>query len=566
MSLQEAELINLLVVAEESGELTAYAKSLPTVQLSERSICDLELLATGAFSPLDRFMGSDQYQSVVQEMRLATGRLFPIPITLPVEPAPHISEGNEVALCDLKNECLAVMRIEELFEGDRVAEANLVFGTQDSRHPLVAEMNRWGKLNISGPIRVMRLPRHHGFADLRLSPLQTRARLENLGWQNVVAFQTRNPLHRAHEEMTKHAMDAIDGSLLLHPVVGMTQPGDINYYSRVRTYKTLVEKYYDPKRVVLALLPLAMRMAGPREALWHAVIRRNYGANYLIVGRDHASPGHDSLGKPFYPPYAAQELVTEFSEELGVRVIPFEDLVYIPAENRYEQFSKVPATIATLSLSGTEVRRKYLEQGRQLPEWYSRPEVGRILIESYRPLAERGACIWFTGLSGAGKSTIAEILTGLLLEHGRAVTLLDGDVVRTHLSRGLGFSKDDRDVNIRRIGFVATEIVHHGGIAICAAVSPYRATRNEVRNMMGDGSFIEVFVNTPLEVCEARDTKGMYAKARQGLIKNFTGIDDPYEEPEHAELTLDAAHVAPEKNALAILDYLMQKGLIASPA
>lgn len=563
--LKEDVLIDLLVHPnDECRELTAYANSLPTLQLSQRSICDLELLANGAFSPLDRFMSSADYRNVLDEMRLASGHLFPIPITLPVEPAPHFREGAEIALCDLKNECLAVMKIEEIYRWNPAEEADKIFSTQDSRHPLVSEMNRWGSLNISGPLRMLRLPRYYGFTDLRLSPAQTRARLADLGRPNVVAFQTRNPLHRAHEEMTKQAMESIDASLLIHPVVGMTQPGDINYYSRVRTYKLLAEKYYDPERVVLSLLPLAMRMAGPREALWHALIRRNYGANFLIVGRDHASPGLDSAGKPFYPPYAAQEIVKEFSKELGVGVIPFNELVYLPEENRYAQVSEVPSTATTLSLSGTEVRREYLERGKQLPEWYSRPEVGEILAETYRPLAKRGFCIWFTGLSGAGKSTIAEILTGLLLERGRGVTLLDGDVVRTHLSKGLGFSKDDRDVNIRRIGFVATEIVHHGGVAICAAVSPYRATRNEVRNMVGEGSFVEVFVKTPLEVCEARDNKGMYAKARQGIIKNFTGIDDPYEEPEHAELTLEGALEPPEKNARAILEFLVRRGFVAT--
>jgi sulfate adenylyltransferase len=384
--------------------------------------------------------------------------------------------------------------------------------------------------------------------------------LEKAGHPNVVAFQTRNPLHRAHEEMTKRAIAEVDGILLLHPVVGMTRPGDIDHYTRVRTYKILAERYYDPERILLALLPLAMRLAGPREALWHAIIRRNFGANHLIVGRDHASPGRDSKGKPFYGPYDAQELVKQFSDELGVRVIPFRELAYFPDEGYREMGAD--SDPAALTISGTEVREEYLQKGRDLPEWFSRPEIARVLAEAYPPRHRQGVCIWFTGLSGAGKSTTAEVLIDLLLEHGRQSTLLDGDVVRTHLSKGLGFSKEDRDVNIRRIGFVAAEIVRHGGVVVCAAVSPYRATRNDVRNMVGADRFIEVFVDTPLAVCELRDTKGIYAQARRGEIKNFTGIDDPYEIPLQSEITLDTVAHAAEENARLILDYLVKQGFV----
>ncbi len=378
----------------------------------------------------------------------------------------------------------------------------------------------------------------------------------------MVAFQTRNPLHRAHEELTKRAVQEVDGVLLLHPVVGMTKPGDVDHYTRVRTYKALAQHYYDPHGIVLSLLPLAMRMAGPREALWHALIRRNYAANYLIVGRDHASPGVDSTGKPFYGPYDAEELVERFHDELGVGMIPFRELVYLTEEGRYEESSRTPAHAQIASISGTQVREEYLNNGHKLPEWFTRPEVAEILAESHPPRHRQGACIWFTGLSGAGKSTTAEVLTMLLLEHGRQVTVLDGDVVRTHLSKGLGFSKEDRDTNIRRIGFVASEIVRHGGIVISAAVSPYRTTRNDVRNMVGADHFVEVYVDTPLEVCEQRDTKGMYAKARRGEIKDFTGIDDPYEPPLHPELTLNTVAHMPEENARIILDYLIQRGFV----
>jgi sulfate adenylyltransferase len=382
------------------------------------------------------------------------------------------------------------------------------------------------------------------------------------GHSNVVAFQTRNPLHRVHEELTKRAVQEVDGTLLLHPVVGLTKPGDVDHYTRVRTYRALASSYYDPQRIVLALLPLAMRLAGPREALWHAIIRRNYGANHLIVGRDHASPGSDSAGKPFYGPYDAQELVERFSEEIGVKAVPFQNMVYLPEAEQYVEVDKVPAGAKTASISGTEVRDNYLHAGVQLPSWFTRTEVAEILAEAYPPRHRQGFCLWFTGLSGAGKSTTAEVLTVLLLEAGRQVTLLDGDVVRTHLSKGLGFSQEDRDTNIRRIGFVAAEIVRHGGVAICAAVSPYRSTRNDVRNMVGSDRFVEVFVDTPLDVCEARDIKGMYAKARRGELQGFTGIDDPYEPPEHPEIILDTVARSPEENARRVIKYVAAEGFI----
>ena len=555
-------LVDLIVTEPELDELRAYASKLPSVQLSARSVCDLELLATGAFTPLRSFMNKADYQQVLGEMRLANGVLFPIPVTLPFDQQQPITLDRDVALRDARNELLAILTVEEIYEWKLDEVATSVFGTRDPRHPLVAEMNRWGKLNVSGRLRVLQLPRHYDFQDLRLTPSETRTRLNGIGKHNIVAFQTRNPLHRVHEEMTKAAIEKLDGVLLLHPSVGMTKPGDIDHYTRVRTYKVLAQHYYDPSHIMLSLLPLAMRMAGPREALWHAIIRRNYGANYLIVGRDHASPGLDSNGEPFYDPYGAQKLVEQFSEEVGVGMIPFQELVYLPDKKRYEQINNISSSQKTLTISGTEVREQYLSKGRQLPEWFSRPEVSEILGEVYPPKHRQGACIWFTGLSGAGKSTTAEVLAVKLLEYGRQATLLDGDIVRTQLSKGLTFSKEDRDTNIRRIGFVAAEIVRHGGIVIAAAVSPYRATRNEVRAMVGEDRFFEVFVDTPLQVCEERDTKGMYAKARRGEITGFTGIDDPYEQPLNAEITLDAVGQSPEENASLVLDQLIARGLV----
>lgn len=555
-------LVDLLVPASELAHVKSYANQLPSIQLSERSACDLELLATGAFSPLDRFMGQADYQSVLDNMRLASGAIFPIPITLPVEENPDLRIGQEIALRDAKQNLLAIMTIEEMYTWDREEVSQKVFGTLDVRHPLVAEMHRWGPINISGRLQVIQLPLHYDFQDLRLTPRQVRERLEAEGHANIVAFQTRNPLHRVHEELTRRAVERVDGTLLLHPVVGMTKPGDVDHYTRVRTYKALARNYFDPSRIVLALTPLAMRMAGPREALWHALIRRNYGVSYLIVGRDHASPGKDSQGNPFYGPYDAQELVQQFSEELGVKMLPSQEVVYLPDEDRYEEVSNIPSDAKIASISGTQVREEYLNRGKQLPAWFTRPETAQILADVHPPRHRQGVCLWFTGLSGAGKSTTADILTVLLLERGRQVTVLDGDVVRTHLSKGLGFNRDDRDTNVRRIGYVAAEIARHGGIAICAAVSPYRAARNDVRMMAGGDHFVEIFVDTPIEVCEERDTKGMYAKARRGEIKEFTGIDDPYEEPINPELRLETTGVTPEQNARIVLQYLIDQGFV----
>jgi sulfate adenylyltransferase len=546
----------LVDLVDSSDDLLRLAGSLPSIQIPPRAQCDLELLATGAFSPLDRFLGRADYERVVAEMRLADGTLFPIPVTLPVESGAPLHLDADVVLRGARNEILAILTVEEIYGWNHDEAARQVFGTTDRAHPLVAEMERWGDLNVSGRLRVLRVPSAPDFAELRRTPRAVRALLEEHGRANVVAFQTRNPIHRAHEELTHRATEAVDGVLLLHPVVGMTRPGDVDHSTRVRSYKALVEKYYQPDRVVLSLLPLAMRMAGPREALWHALIRRNYGANHLIVGRDHASPG------PFYGPYDAQELVARHAEETGVRPIPFHEMVYLADEDRYEEASRVPAGAKTKSISGTQVRDQYLGRGVPLPEWFTRPEVAAILAESYPPRSRQGFCLWFTGLSGAGKSTTADAVVRLLMECGRAVTLLDGDVVRTNLSKGLGFSKEDRDTNILRIGFVAAEVVRHGGAAVCAAVSPYRATRDAVRDLMGADRFLEIFVDTPLDVCEARDVKGMYAQARRGTIAHFTGISDPYEPPVAPDLVIETEQATAEENARAIVNELRARGFV----
>lgn len=560
------KLVNLVLTGKEREEQLARTSKLSSIKITMRNLCDLELIATGAFSPLDRFMGKADYERVLHEMRLGDGTLFPLPITLTADPKDLPTVGEDIVLRNTNNDVIAIMTLDEVYHWDAETEASLAYGSTDAKHPMVSEMARWGKVCISGPMKVINLPKYHDFKELRRTPAEVRELLEKMGNDNVVAFQTRNPLHRIHEELTKRAAEEVGGSLLIHPVVGMTKPGDVDHFTRVRIYKALVEKYYDKNKTVLSLLPLAMRMAGPKEVLLHAIIRRNYGVNHLIVGRDHAGPGKDSSGKPFYGPYDAQENMRKYEHELGVKAIPFEELVYLPDEDRYVENKDIPAGAKILNISGTQVRDDYLAKGKLLPEWFTRPETAEILRQMYPPRHTQGVCLWFTGLSGSGKTATTEVLTALLLERGREISILDGDVVRTHLSKGLGFSKEDRDTNILRIGFVAGEIVHAGGVVICAAISPYRSAREEARKMVGADNFVMIYMDTPVEICEQRDVKGLYAKARQAVIDGkpmgFTGVDDPYEPPIDPEITLQGSGVTPEENARKVIDYLEAQGFV----
>ncbi|MBP7678379.1 MAG: bifunctional sulfate adenylyltransferase/adenylylsulfate kinase [Thermoanaerobaculia bacterium] len=554
------ELVDLRVAPELRDETLSRARHLPVLPLSERSLCDLELLATGGFSPLRGFLGREDYARVLDEMRLTDGTLWPIPVTLPVPAGAKVALDADVALTGPKGEILAVLAVRELYPWRREAEAKALLGSFDEAHPLVAEAASWGPVFAAGELTVIDLPARFDFTRHRLEPSAVRARLADLGNPRVVAFQTRNPLHRSHEELLRRAQDALGATLLLHPSVGMTRPGDVDHVTRVRTYEAVVSRHLDASRCLLALLPLAMRMAGPREALWHALIRRNHGASHFIVGRDHAGPGPRSDGKPFFGPFEAQELVERHAAEIGVEMVRFGELVYLPDHDRYEEAASVPPGTRTLGLSGTAVR-DMLARGEELPVWFTRPEVARLLAEANPPRHRQGFCVWLTGLSGSGKSTTAEALAARLAEQGRPVTVLDGDVVRTHLSKGLGFSREDRDTNILRIGYVAAEVVRHGGVAICAAISPYRATRDRCREMVGADRFLEVFQDTPLEVCEGRDTKGLYAKARAGLVKGVTGIDDPYEAPLAPEVSLGTA-TGPVENADLVVAALERRGFI----
>ena len=559
-------LVDLLVKGKEREDLLQKAVDLPSFQISERAICDLELLATGAFSPLDRFMNESDYLGVLNDMKLSDGTMFPMPVTLSLDEEELKKEkvqiGSSIVLRSLTNDILAILEVDDIYAWDLEEVSLKVFGTTDDKHPIVKEMLNWGNRNLSGALKVVNLPAHHDFYDYRMTPAQTRDRLEGFGYSSVVAFQTRNPMHRVHEELTKRASNDLNAVLLLQPVVGMTKPGDVDHYTRVRTYISLTEKFYEKDRILLSLLPLAMRMGGPREALWHSIIRRNYGATHLIVGRDHAGPGNDSTGTPYYGPYDARDACKEYANEIGVSPVEFKEIVYVTEMDKFEEVTKIPEGAEIKSISGTQVREDYLELGISLPEWFTRPEVASILSDSYPPKNRQGACIWLTGLSGAGKSTIANILTVLLMEQGRRVSVLDGDVVRTNLSKGLGFSKEDRDTNILRVGYVASEIVSHGGLVICAAISPYQSTRDSVRNMMPGEHFIETYVDAPLDVCERRDVKGMYAKARAGIIKDFTGIDDPYESPVNPEIALDTVKYSAYDSAKQILEYISKKGLL----
>ena len=559
------QLVDLMVDTTAATALKEESVSLPSWDLTDRQMCDLELLATGGFSPLTGFLTRAEYDGVVDEMRLPNGALWPMPITLDVyaETAATIEPGASLALRDLEGVMLAVMRVADVWEPDKEREALKVFGTTSREHPGVAYLfETAGSHYVGGTIEVVELPHQYDFKTLRMSPAEVRARFAKRGWRKVVAFQTRNPMHRAHLELTVRAAKEVEANLLVHPVVGMTKPGDVDHYTRVRAYQAIMPRY-PANTAELSLLPLAMRMAGPREAVWHAIIRKNHGCTHFIVGRDHAGPGSNAAGEPFYGPYEAQELLAAHEEEIGVVMVPFKLMVYLPDDDAYSPIDEVPEGAKSLSISGTDLRDR-LSEGREIPEWFTFPSVADELRKTHPPRSRQGFTIFMTGLSGSGKSTVANVLRVKLLEMGgRPVTLLDGDIVRKNLSSELGFSKEHRDLNILRIGFVASEITKNGGIALCAPIAPYDAVRNEVRDLIEPiGGFALVHIATPLEVCETRDRKGLYAKARAGIIKEFTGISDPYEEPADAEVVIDTTDLSPESAAQRIILYLKSEGFI----
>ncbi len=557
--------LSLIVPQERSAELKKEAVHLPSWDLNFHQLWDLELLLNGAFRPLTGFLGRQDFDSVCEQMRLTGGELWPIPITLDVseELAGSLKGGDRLALRHPEGMVLGILSVSDVWRPDREAEAQSVFGTTSDEHPGVFDLQKCHPFNVGGAIEGIELPPHHTYQRLRHSPDELREEFNRRGWNRVVAFQTRNPMHRAHVELARRASTENAANLLIHPVVGRTSPGDIDYFSRVRCYQAALA-HAPAHSTMLSLLPLAMRMGGPREALWHALIRKNYGCTHFIVGRDHAGPRRKN-GESFYGPYDAQELLAKHTDEIGIEIVPFKMMSYVEERGEYMTEEEIPAGAKVLDISGTELRRR-LRQGADIPSWFSYPEVIEALRRRYPPRSQQGYTVFFTGLSGSGKSTIAQILIAKLMEiDGRPVTLLDGDIVRKNLSSELGFSREHRDLNIQRIGFVASEITKNRGAAICAPIAPYASTRRQVRELIERlGGFVEVWISTPVEVCEQRDRKGLYAKARAGLIKGFTGIDDPYEAPENAEVVIDTGQLSAEQSAHQIINYLEREGFITT--
>ena len=559
-------LVDLIADADRTTAIKAESRDWPSFDLTPRQLCDLELMMSGAFSPLTGFMTRADFDPVCSDMRLADGTLWPIPITLdvPEELGMSLNPGSNLALRDPEGVMIAALHVEDVWQPDRETEAAAVLGTSNPEHPGVAQLiERTNPYYVGGTITGLSPVTHYDYKLLRHSPAELRAEFAKLGWTKVVAFQTRNPMHRAHQELTLRAAKEVEANLLIHPVVGMTKPGDVDHYTRVRCYQALLHQY-PRKTAMLSLLALAMRMAGPREAVWHAIIRKNHGCTHLIVGRDHAGPGNDSSGKAFYGPYDAQELLQKHEAELGVAMVPFKLMVYVEEHDTYTPIDEVSEGTRTLNISGTDLRDR-LAMGKEIPEWFTFSDVATELRRSHPPRHQQGFTVFFTGLSGSGKSTIANVLLVKFLEMGgRPVTLLDGDLVRKNLSSELGFSKEHRDLNIKRIGYVASEITKNGGGAICAPIAPYDAVRKDVRAMIQpEGGFLLVHVATPIEVCEERDRKGLYAKARAGIIKEFTGISDPYEEPADADLSIDTTQFTAEEAAQQILLHCEKEGYVA---
>ena len=561
-----APIPELYVSYESAQKMKKEAADLKSWDLQPRQICDLELLMNGGFNPLKGFLTEEDYNGVVENMRLADGSLWPMPITLDVneEFAESLELGQDIALRDQEGVILGTMTVTDRWTPDKSREAEKVFGADDDAHPAVNYLhNTAGKVHLGGPVTGIQPPVHYDFKMRRDTPNELRAYFRKLGWRRIVAFQTRNPLHRAHQELTFRAAKDAAANLLIHPVVGLTKPGDVDHFTRVRCYEAVLDKY-PAATTTMSLLNLAMRMAGPREAVWHGLIRKNHGCTHMIIGRDHAGPGKNSAGEDFYGPYDAQDLFRQHAEEIGIEMVDFKHMVYVQERAEYQPADEVAEDATVLNISGTELRRR-LREGLEIPEWFSFPEVVTELRRRYPPRAQQGFTVFFTGFSGSGKSTIANALMVKLMEMGgRPVTLLDGDIVRKNLSSELGFSKEHRDLNIRRIGYVASEITKNGGIAICAPIAPYATTRRAVReDIEAFGAFVEVHVATTIEECERRDRKGLYKLAREGKIKEFTGISDPYDVPEAPELSVETENVEVDHCAHQVLLKLEQMGLVA---
>lgn len=562
------KLVNLVLPEEEAEQLKTESESFLALTLTQRQQCDLEMLLNGGLSPLTGFMNEDVYNAVINDARLPDGVLWPMPYYLDVDEefAGTVEIGTHIALRDTEGFMPAVMTVESIWRPDKQHEAEKIYGMTDREHPGVEYLfDTVNDVYIGGSIQGAQLPFHYDFETLRDTPEQLRQYFEKQGWRNVVAFHTSKPMHRVHQEMTMRAAKEANAHILLHPVVGMSKPGDLQYYARVHCYQA-IRKYYPKNLVALSLLPMAMRMAGPREALMNAIIRQNYGCSHYIVGTEHAAPPNvrDDATR-FYPTGSAQEYVSKFQDELDVKIISVAELCYDEDMGKYIPLDHSEGGHCSSKSFSNRMILNAIARDEAVPPWVTYPEV---LVEMHKvcpPHKEQGFTLFFTGLSGSGKSTLAKIMYAKFIEEGkRPVTLLDGDIVRHNLSSELGFSKKDRNINVKRIGFVASEITKNRGIAICAPIAPYTTMRRDVRaNIEQYGAFIEIHVSTPLEVCEARDRKGLYAKARKGIIPEFTGISDPYEDPENPEIRINTAEMTPMQAAQDIYLYMVREGYLS---
>lgn len=564
----QGELRNLLVSHDESEVLKNTSGSYPAVTLTQRQACDLELIMNGALSPLTGFMNKNEYDSVLSKTCLPNGAAWSLPYCLDIDEvqADKIKPGSSIALRDTEGFMPAVMIVESIWKPDKNKEAEVIYGTTDKSHPGVKYLfNSVKNVYLGGVIKGIQQPFHYDFETLRNTPLSLRKYFKKIGWKNIVAFHTSKPMHRVHHEITMRAAKAFNANILIHPVVGMSKPGDMHYYARVHCYQAILD-YYPKNIAALSLLPLAMRMAGPREALMNAIVRQNYGCSHYIVGTEHAAPpGIRDNGLRFYPSGASQEYVSKYQDTLDIKIITTDELCYARNSNCYITVAEADNNKSTCEKFPNDKILDSIYRNIHIPDWVTYPEVLNEMRKVCSPRHEQGFTLFFTGLSGSGKSTLAKIMYAKFIEAGeRPVTLLDGDIVRHNLSNELGFSKSDRDINVKRIGFVASEIVKNKGIAICAPIAPYDLTRKAVRETIEQyGAFIEIYVATPLEVCEQRDRKGLYAKARKGLIPEFTGISDPYEVPDDPELNFDTSNLSPMAAAQEILLYLIREGYIA---
>jgi sulfate adenylyltransferase len=555
----------LLVDPQTAEELRQASLSFPSLTLTTRQLCDLELLINGGFAPLRGFMDQKTYESVIADCRLPDGSPWPMPVVLDVDAAlaEKLEPGTKVALRDAEGFMPAVLTVTEIWQPDKVREAELVYGTSSPEHPGVSYLlDRVRSHYVSGTLEGIQFPAHHEFENLWDTPEEMRHLFRKMGWRRVIAFHTTDAMHKVHRRVIIDAAKQHQAHILIHPAVGETKPGDLHHFARVKCYKAM-QRHLPHEVTALSLLPLAMRMAGPREALWHALVNRNFGCTHFLIGPDHASPPTNG-DRGFYGKYEAQAFVRQFADELGIEVIEQPEYRYVPSRRAFLPDAEIEAEEYESAGIGNLALKDMLVQNREIPEWFSYPEVLEELRKVYPPRSRQGITLFFTGLSGSGKSTLANIVFAKLIESGgRPVSLLDGDVVRQNLSSELGFSKAHRDLNIRRIGFVASEITKNAGVAICAPIAPYRETRRAVRSLIEQhGAFIEIHVSTPLEVCESRDRKGLYAKARKGIIPEFTGISDPYEEPERAELRIDTSKLVPSEAAQEVLLYLFKEGFL----